>query len=339
MIVRTIRASVLGGSVFAAFAFAALPAAQAAETPQILLGSGNTVPACVTPNRLMSFMQKRNRKLNKKFNNIAGYYRKHGQDIGVRWDYAFFQMLVETNWLRFRTPSGRPGLVRVRQNNFAGLGATGGKNKGEHFKSVSDGVLAHLQHVKMYSGQLVKNPVAKRTAKVQKWLVGEIRNDGPDPKTFTDLTKRWSPNDNGYSNDIERIARSFRDSYCGDVNATSAIQEARSDKIRTDARMALGAGGALSKPGADVETPAASAKRKMKCQVWTASYGGKKSLLIKSVSAEKIVHYTALEVHDGMETAQADAFIKAWAQGGKPIGEYGSHTEALAQAYQLCPAT
>lgn len=57
---------------------------------------------------------------------------RRGEDLGLRWDYAFFQMAIETNYLSFRREGGRRSDVRPSQNNFAGLGATG---NGVHSKS------------------------------------------------------------------------------------------------------------------------------------------------------------------------------------------------------------
>ena len=73
-----------------------------------------------------------------------------------------------------------------------------------------------------------------------------------------------------------------------------------------------------------------------KCAVWTASYGGGKSLLIRS-TARGMVNYTALVVHEGQESREAEAYIKAWAKGGKAIGEFGTSDKALNRAYELCP--
>ncbi|MGI9405279.1 MAG: glucosaminidase domain-containing protein, partial [Hyphomicrobiaceae bacterium] len=114
--------------------------ASAAITPAIQISPSNQVPACVTPKRLMAFLKRRNKKLNKRFTPVAAAYQKHGRDLGVRWDYAFFQMIVETNYLKYKTGSGRWGDVKPKQNNFAGIGATGGGEPGESFKSIDKGV-------------------------------------------------------------------------------------------------------------------------------------------------------------------------------------------------------
>ncbi len=119
----------LAGATFAAFATllipALSPAAAAAELPGIKATAANTVPACATPGRLMAFLQSRNSKLSERYEGLATEYMRHGEDLGVRWDYAFFQMMLETGNLTYT------GDVKAEQNNFAGLGATGKGARGE----------------------------------------------------------------------------------------------------------------------------------------------------------------------------------------------------------------
>ena len=73
-----------------------------------------------------------------------------------------------------------------------------------------------------------------------------------------------------------------------------------------------------------------------KCRVWTASYGGQKALIIKSV-VDKVVNYTVLDVNEGAEKREADAFISAYAKDGAVTGEYGNQSQALDKAFELCP--
>ena len=89
--------------------------AQAVSLPAIKASSKNTVPVCATPGRLMSYLKDNNPRLRSRFSGIATHYMRHGEKLGLRWDYAFFQMLVETGFLRFT------GDVKWNQNNFAGL--------------------------------------------------------------------------------------------------------------------------------------------------------------------------------------------------------------------------
>ena len=73
-----------------------------------------------------------------------------------------------------------------------------------------------------------------------------------------------------------------------------------------------------------------------KCRVWTASYGGQKALIIRSV-IDKVVNYTVLDVNEGAEKREADAFISAYAKDGAIAGEYGNQSQALDKAFELCP--
>jgi hypothetical protein len=187
----------------------------AAQLPAIKAGPGNQVPACVTPAKLTEFLRSRHGDLDPRLQNVAHHYATHGKALGLRWDYAFFQMVVETNWLRFFQANGRPGLVSPDQNNFAGIGATGRGHAGEAFDNVSTGVLAHLQHISMYAGEEVENPVANRTRLVQSW--GQIPSWAHSLRravTYTDLTRKWSPYDRGYSDDIAAVAAQFFERHC-----------------------------------------------------------------------------------------------------------------------------
>lgn len=195
--------------ILAAATAALCSPAFAASLPAIKTTASNQVPACTTPGRLGSFLKSRHPSLNKRFDDIAMYYMRHGEDLGIRWDMAFYQMVVETNTLRYT------GDVDADQNNFAGLGATGGGVKGERFSSVSDGVRAHLEHVLMYTGTYIDNPVAERTRKVQEWkILVPFRRSIRGPITFTHLGRKWAPVDRGYSDDIKAISDAFLRSFC-----------------------------------------------------------------------------------------------------------------------------
>jgi hypothetical protein len=195
--------------ILATAAAALCSPAFAASLPAIKTTASNKVPACTTPGRLGSFLKSRYPSLNRRFDDIAMYYMRHGEDLEIRWDMAFYQMVVETNTLRYT------GDVDADQNNFAGLGATGGGVKGERFSSVSDGVRAHLEHVLMYTGTHIDNPVAERTRKVQEWkILVPFRRSIRGPITFTHLGRKWAPSDRGYSDDIKAISDAFMRSFC-----------------------------------------------------------------------------------------------------------------------------
>jgi hypothetical protein len=479
-------------SVFIAAAFLPTSSLAADSLPPIKASPTNVVPECVTPGRLMAFLKARNPKLDPALDKIAVDYMRHGEALGMRWDYAFFQMVVETGYLRFERSRGRPGLVRPQQNNFAGLGATGRGVRGESFPDVSTGVLAHLQHVLMYTGEAIPAPVAERTQKVIEWRVLDDWRAGiKGPMTYADLARRWA-NNKSYADTIETHAEIFEQRFCNtpdpapelvaearpgrsdakqaraeapdtDVKAPAqshtrtaqrpavsgrelaqrAIEEAQqqgdarrrglggtglgalaSETDRTASAPAPGAPSATMEtasigpmPRGDTLAPAARASEpetfasplmqaasvvgsilksiaqppippvapakitppmtpakitppaaperiappevpatvtpaalpvkvtppappappaKLKCRVWTASYGGTKAILIKAPTAEG-VSYTVLDVNDGAEKREAAAYISAYARGGQIESTFGSQTQALEKAFELCP--
>ena len=408
--------------------------AVAADLPQIKLSETNTVPACVTPGRLMSFVESRNSRLDEKFATIAVDYARIGDELQIRWDTAFFQMLLETGNLTFT------GDVSINQNNFAGLGATGKKAPGETFPDVATGVKAHLQHLLMYAGENITDPVAERTRKVQEWgVLTSWQKSISGPMTYNQLAKQWAPGSRHYARDIENVSEAFFDGPCKaddpkpemmalvkpDANAEyktasaapiaeepvasqpkvsgvelarRAVEEARANGSYVRSNLGAGMLAALSTPdttatqpsatppdaGASVQpavtilngakdeppadAPAATAENApakiqtaalattlgagtksalapaapetaatpTKCKVWTASYGGTHAVIIKA-SVDSLDNYTVLDVNEGTAQREADAYIAAYAKGGKKVGEFSNPTQALDKAFELCP--
>lgn len=447
-----------GASCAIALAAAVAVPAAAADLPEIKVSDSNAVPTCATPGRLMAYIHARNPRLSNRFEEIAVDYMRNGEELGVRWDMAFFQMILETGALSFS------GDVRSDQNNFAGLGASGGGKRGERFSSISDGVKAHLQHLLMYAGEHVSDPVAERTRKVQEWgVLTDWQRSIDRPITFALLAQQWAPGSRGYVRDLATIKDSFYEDYCdrpdphpeyvaqarqgreapatqvaaktptsvpdpaagivadaaqssapqskGAEVAQRSIDEARKEDppIASLGATALGnvaaraheaaASAATAKPEATaapvkllnaakndtaaktsepqepagkdvaaaadapaaapavdksddkgasfqtaaitgaasqmkVETPAAKAAAK--CKVWTASYGGQRAILIKAAGKDT-VNYTVLDVNAATEKREVDAYIAAYAKGGKTIGSFANQTKALDKAFELCP--
>lgn len=75
---------------------------------------------------------------------IAKLYITECQTEGINSDIAFVQMCLETNYLRYGN------LVTKDKNNFCGLGAIDKNNPGLKFKSMKEGVRAHIQHLHAY---------------------------------------------------------------------------------------------------------------------------------------------------------------------------------------------
>jgi hypothetical protein len=307
----------LAGSLVTAFAVAAVgQSARPGASPEIRTSATHRVPACVTPERLMQLLAQRNPRLDPRYRDIAQHYKSHGEALRIRWDYAFFQMLLETNYLMFQRGNGEPGDVRARQNNFAGIGATGGGEPGDSFKDVSTGVLAQMQHLVAYSGERVEKPVAPRTREVQDDIVAESRALRR-PVRFSDLTNRWAA-DRNYARSMEVIADAFRETFCSGPDEPELAVDANAGKGRPAS-----------------PAPPAQAAVGSPCEIWAASYGGPVALLIRSTRGAT-VSYTVLQVEEGYERLQADAFIRAHAPNGETIGRYGSRDEALARVGELC---
>jgi hypothetical protein len=222
--------------------------ALAASLPAIVAGAGNAVPACVTPAGLMRFVSERNaakrppRAVEPRFADIATRYQRIGacvarppeKCVGVRWDYAFFQMLIETNYLTFRRPDGVPGGVPAADNNFAGVGATVPGRPGERFADVETGVLAHLQHVLMYSTTPVPAPVAQRTRQVQGDVQAVMRRLRR-PVTFGDLARLWTGTDkNTYAAQMQRMAENYAERFCAPQELSARKAAARGSKISVE---------------------------------------------------------------------------------------------------------
>jgi hypothetical protein len=211
------------------FALLMMPCAGlAGALPPILAAADNLVPACVVPDTLMEFVAARNaqhrppHEIDQRFADLAAVYQRIGQCVarppeqcvGVRWDYAFFQMLIETNYLTFMRPDGTPASLPPQDNNFAGVGATVSGKPGETFKDIATGVLAHLQHVLMYSTTRIPEPVAGRTRLVQddvQFVMRKLHR----PVTFADLAREWTGTDqNTYGSDLQKIAEKYAGQFC-----------------------------------------------------------------------------------------------------------------------------
>ncbi len=217
MFTRCVRAPAVAPAwrthaIAAALTLAVSATTALAAPPPIRTSAANVVPQCVTPQRLMAFLKKRNPAIAPQFSNIAALYKRHGQAWHVRWDYAFFQMAVETNFLSFKRGDGSWGDAKPAQNNFAGLGTTGGGVPGDSFPNVNTGVLAQIQHLVVYSGEHVKNPVGART-KLKQDDILETMARFKGRTTFSDLSRRWAA-DRHYGAAIEWVAGNYRATYC-----------------------------------------------------------------------------------------------------------------------------
>ena len=319
--------------------------ATAQALPEIRLSDRNRVPACVTPARMMRFLTDRNPQMPAKFQSIAAFYKAHGERHRVRWDYAFFQMIIETNYLMFKTESRR-GDVDASQNNFAGIGTTGGGVPGDSFPDVSTGVLGQIQHLIAYSGEQVANPVAKRTREKQDDIIAASKRLGR-PVTFRDLSGRWAA-DRRYWRSIGHIADLYNKRFCsGPLNEPEPQEQQAQPQPQREVVAAAPARKPASFVGANaiatsapppslLKSPVLAPRPRVACKVFTAGYGGTKNVLIRRRVGNEM-HYTTLQVLDGREATLTEAFIRTHAQGGEALGEFANRDAALTSAFNHCP--
>ena len=236
----------------AALCVASVAEAGAQTPPAIRQSALNPVPDCATPGRLMAYLRSRNPALDARFAGIAADYMRSGEEFGLRWDFAFFQMIVDTASLTFRRANGQPGVVRLEQNNFAGIGASGGANTGESFADVATGVRAHLQHVLLYSGVRVWAPLAERTRQVRdQGLLAGWQKAAREPIDFAELARHWSPSDPSYGAAIMSVAARYYTGFCAQPDPTSQIA-----RPRLQGPITLASRNDVSNDGAAVARPA-----------------------------------------------------------------------------------
>lgn len=148
----------------------------------------------VTPAQLEGELRSRNP--NHIHPDIAQLYVTWGYRFGIRADLAFAQMLHETNFLRYG------GDVAAWQNNFAGIGATGGGNPGNSFLTPELGVIGHYAHLAWYVYPDHQNGWCSTTY--------DPRHFGPGHRyevhTLRDLGGRWAYPGTGYGDAIANYA-------------------------------------------------------------------------------------------------------------------------------------
>ena len=104
--------------------------------------------------------------------------------------------------------------------------------------------------------------------------------------------------------------------------------------------MPVAAPAAIAMPKPPVTSaPAAAAQPQPaagRCRVFTASYGGQKAVIIRA-SAESFTNFTVLDVNEGQESREVDAYISTYAKGGQKVGAFSNGNAALEEAFKLCP--
>jgi hypothetical protein len=128
---------------------------------------------------------------------LAGYYVRYCAEAGLRADLLWAQMALETGYGAYG------GDVSPYQNNFAGIGATGGGAAGASFATAEAGVMAQVAHMVAYV--FAESPVQWANSTT------DPRFDFVNPRgaavVLADLNGRWAVPGESYGQHIEDIAR------------------------------------------------------------------------------------------------------------------------------------
>ena len=98
--------------------------------------------------QLRDFVKKYNKSISSlTLLQIALCYITVGRKYGVRGDIAFCQAVLETGYFKF----GGGTAMTLSDFNFCGLGVLKLGSKGNTFKTIKEGVTAHIQHLYAYA--------------------------------------------------------------------------------------------------------------------------------------------------------------------------------------------
>ena len=174
-----------------------------------------------TPEQMAAFLLRRNPhpKLNCSASELVrAYYEEAGRE-GIRPDVALCQALKETGFFAYG------GDVVPSQNNFCGLGTTGGGVRGAAFATPQLGVRAHIQHLLAYASK--ERP---HTAVVDP-RYELIVHDRPDihgsVTRWTGLNGVWAVPGTTYGQDILRLWSAAKAPDASDAALAAAERNVR----------------------------------------------------------------------------------------------------------------
>lgn len=146
------------------------------------------------------------------------YWEEAGRE-GVREDLALAQAIVETGFFRFN------GDVKPEQNNFCGLGTTGGGVEGEYFDEPEIGVRAHIQHLLAYTTK--KHP-STDIVDPRYELAHAIRMERGIVDTWSGLNGTWAMG----SHYCEKIMRIYQNMLDLDKDDLKEAEKAKAEYLK-----------------------------------------------------------------------------------------------------------
>jgi hypothetical protein len=152
----------------------------------------------ITKEQMVSFIRRHNPlpQISVALEELVELYWEEAGHEGIRPDLALAQAILETGFFRFG------GDVLPSQNNFAGIGTTGGGSRGATFESARHGVRAHIQHLLAYT--TTREPL-KPIVDPRYELVRSLPQYFAQCQSWESLGGKWAIPGVGYGEKIVKI--------------------------------------------------------------------------------------------------------------------------------------
>ena len=165
------------------------------------------------------YLNNTNPQLNCSVDELVGMYWEEAGREGVREDLALAQAIIETGFFRFS------GDVKPEQNNFCGLGTTGGGVEGAYFDEPETGVRAHIQHLLAYTTK--KHP-STDIVDPRYELAHSIRMERGIVDTWAGLNGTWAMG----SQYCEKIMRIYQNMLDLDKHDLKEAEKAKAEYLK-----------------------------------------------------------------------------------------------------------
>ena len=165
-----------------------------------------------TQEQMVKFIRLKNPnpKINCSVEDLVRYYYEEGAIENIRADIALCQAIKETGTWNYG------GDVTPDQNNFCGLGTTGGGVKGGYFPTPQIGARAHIQHLLVYTST---RPTKMTNVDPRyEHIVNNRRDVYGNVHTWVGLNGIWASPGHNYGQDILSLWQQAQAMYTGNSN-------------------------------------------------------------------------------------------------------------------------
>ena len=179
-----------------------------------------------TQEQMVKFILARNPhpKINCSVEDLVRYYYEEGELEGIRPDIALCQSIKETGTWNYG------GDVTPDQNNYCGLGTTGGGVKGGYFPTPQIGARAHIQHLLVYTST---RPTKRENVDPRyDHIVNNRRDVFGNIHTWTGLNGVWASPGHNYGQEILGLWQQALAMYSGGESVGQVAREGNTPEDR-----------------------------------------------------------------------------------------------------------